>query len=129
MTGPSTDADVLEQLAPMHPLPAKIVEYRQFAKLKNTYVDALPTMIHPRTGRVHASFNQVVAATGRPFGQEAGKFDLMFDYQVFSVSNISVHPGAFLHFSPVLEGHRFDIVLGVEVGRSDQRLLERDLTT
>jgi len=64
-TGPSTDADVLEQLAAMHPLPAKIVEYRQFAKLKNTYVDALPAMIHPRSGRVHASFNQVVAATGR----------------------------------------------------------------
>jgi DNA polymerase-1 len=64
-TGPSTDADVLEQLAAIHELPAKIIEYRQFAKLKNTYVDALPAMIHPQTGRVHASFNQVVAATGR----------------------------------------------------------------
>ncbi len=64
-TGPSTDADVLDELAGMHELPAKIVEYRQFAKLKNTYVDALPTMIHPETGRVHCSFNQVVAATGR----------------------------------------------------------------
>jgi DNA polymerase-1 len=64
-TGPSTDADVLEQLAPSHPLPAKIVEYRQFAKLKNTYVDAIPVLIHPETGRVHGSFNQVVAATGR----------------------------------------------------------------
>jgi DNA polymerase-1 len=64
-TGPSTDADVLEQLAESHALPAKIVEYRQYAKLKNTYVDALPTMIQSETGRVHASFNQVVAATGR----------------------------------------------------------------
>jgi DNA polymerase-1 len=64
-TGASTDADVLEQLAQSHALPAKIVEYRQYAKLKNTYVDALPTMIHPETGRVHTSFNQVVAATGR----------------------------------------------------------------
>jgi DNA polymerase-1 len=64
-TGPSTDADVLEQLAKLHALPAKIVEYRQYAKLKNTYVDALPAMIQPVTGRVHASFNQVVAATGR----------------------------------------------------------------
>jgi len=64
-TGFSTDADVLEELAPRHPLPAKILEYRQFAKLKNTYVDALPTMIHPVTGRVHASFHQAVAATGR----------------------------------------------------------------
>ncbi|MFP6611195.1 MAG: DNA polymerase I [Pirellulales bacterium] len=64
-TGASTDADVLEQLADKHPLPAKIIEYRQFAKLKNTYVDALPAMVHSQTGRVHASFHQVVAATGR----------------------------------------------------------------
>ena len=64
-TGPSTDAEVLEELAADHPLPAKIVEFRQYAKLKGTYVDALPEMIYPRTGRVHASFNQVVAATGR----------------------------------------------------------------
>ncbi|NOY43529.1 MAG: DNA polymerase I [Planctomycetes bacterium] len=64
-TGPSTDASVLEELADVHPLPAKIVEYRQFSKLLNTYVDALPEMVHPETGRVHASFNQVVAATGR----------------------------------------------------------------
>jgi DNA polymerase-1 len=64
-TGPSTDASVLEELAEMHPLPAKIVEHRQYAKLLNTYVDALPTMVHPETKRVHASFNQVVAATGR----------------------------------------------------------------
>ncbi|MDZ7616179.1 MAG: DNA polymerase I, partial [Patescibacteria group bacterium] len=65
-TGPSTDADVLEELAQMgNPLPAKILEYRQYAKLKNTYVDALPKLVHPGSGRVHASFNQVVAATGR----------------------------------------------------------------
>ncbi len=64
-TGPSTDAEVLAELANDHPLPAKIIEYRQYAKLKNTYVDALPEMIHPTTGRVHASFNQVVTATGR----------------------------------------------------------------
>ncbi len=64
-TGPSTDVAVLEMLAPQHPLPAKIVEYRQYAKLKGTYVDTLPEMVHPETGRVHASFNQVVAATGR----------------------------------------------------------------
>ncbi|NOY28725.1 MAG: DNA polymerase I [Planctomycetes bacterium] len=64
-TGPSTDASVLDELASRHPLPAKIVEYRQFSKLLNTYVDALPEMVHPTTGRVHASFNQVVAATGR----------------------------------------------------------------
>jgi DNA polymerase I len=64
-TGASTDASVLEELARQHPLPAKIIEYRQFAKLKNTYVDALPHLVNPRTGRVHASFQQAVAATGR----------------------------------------------------------------
>ena len=64
-SGPSTDADVLEELAREHPLPAKIIEYRQYAKLKGTYVDALPAMVHPETGRVHASFHQTVAATGR----------------------------------------------------------------
>jgi DNA polymerase-1 len=64
-TGASTDADVLEELARRHELPAKIIEYRQYSKLKNTYVDALPQLIHPQTSRVHASFNQSVAATGR----------------------------------------------------------------
>ena len=64
-TGPSTDAAVLEELARLHPLPAKLLEYRRYAKLKSTYVDALPQMVHPTTGRVHASFNQHVTATGR----------------------------------------------------------------
>ncbi|MFN0199517.1 MAG: DNA polymerase I [Planctomycetaceae bacterium] len=64
-TGPSTDQDVLEQLALLNPLPAKMIEHRQLAKLKGTYLDALPEMINPDTGKIHASFNQVVAATGR----------------------------------------------------------------
>ena len=64
-TGGSTDVEVLEELARQHPLPAKIIEYRQYAKLKSTYIDALPELVHPETQRVHASFNQVVAATGR----------------------------------------------------------------
>ncbi|HEY2882595.1 MAG TPA: DNA polymerase, partial [Pirellulales bacterium] len=63
-TGPSTDAEVLEELARSHPLPAKIIAYRQYAKLKGTYVDALPEVVNPHTGRIHASFNQTVAATG-----------------------------------------------------------------
>src|SRR5688572_16060001 len=64
-TGPSTDAGVLEELAELHPLPRKIVEYRQYSKLLGTYIDALPGLVHPETRRVHASLNQVVAATGR----------------------------------------------------------------
>lgn len=62
----STDQETLERLAVIgHPLPRKIVEHRQIAKLKGTYVDALPGLVNPQTGRVHASFNQTVAATGR----------------------------------------------------------------
>ena len=64
-TGYSTDADVLEQLALGHELPARIIEHRTLAKLKSTYADALPTLVNPITGRIHTSFNQLVAATGR----------------------------------------------------------------
>lgn len=64
-TGFSTDVAVLESLRDEHPIIEKLLEYRQLAKLKSTYVDALPALIHPDTGRVHTSFNQTVAATGR----------------------------------------------------------------
>ncbi len=64
-TGQSTDVDVLEELAAEHPLPKLILEYRSLEKLRGTYVDALPGLVHPRTGRIHTSFNQAVAATGR----------------------------------------------------------------
>lgn len=61
----STDVNVLEKLKNKHPLPEKILEYRKFNKLKSTYVDAIPKLIHPETGRIHSSFSQTVAATGR----------------------------------------------------------------
>ena len=64
-TGSSTDAEVLGELAKQHELPAKVIQYRQYAKLKSTYVDALTELMHPDTGRVHTSFKQDVAATGR----------------------------------------------------------------
>lgn len=63
--GYSTDVDVLNDLAVSHELPAVILAYRSFAKLKSTYIDALPPMVHPDTGRVHTSYNQTVTATGR----------------------------------------------------------------
>jgi len=63
--GPSTDEEVLEKLAEDYPLPKKILEHRSLAKLKNTYTDKLPKMINPATGRVHTSFAQAVAVTGR----------------------------------------------------------------
>jgi len=64
-TGPSTDQDVLEKLAREHPLPASVLELRQLSKIKGTYLDALPVLVDPRDGRVHTTFNQATAATGR----------------------------------------------------------------
>jgi DNA polymerase-1 len=64
-TGPSTDAEVLEELAPLHELPAKLLQHRKYSKLKSTYVDALPFLVDPRTSRIHTTFNQTVTATGR----------------------------------------------------------------
>ncbi|HLZ52015.1 MAG TPA: DNA polymerase I [Candidatus Acidoferrum sp.] len=61
----STAADILEEMSAQHPLPAKIIEFREISKLKSTYVDALPKLIHPQTGRLHTSFSQTTAATGR----------------------------------------------------------------
>ncbi len=61
----STDVNVLEALRHMHPLPAKMLEYRQVEKLKNTYLDPMPSLVQPRTGRLHTSFNQTQTATGR----------------------------------------------------------------
>jgi len=62
---PSTDEEVLEKLAEDYPLPRKILDYRSLAKLKNTYTDKLPQMVERGTGRVHTSFSQAVAVTGR----------------------------------------------------------------
>jgi DNA polymerase-1 len=65
-TGPSTDAAVLEELAAEgHQLPRLIIDFRELAKLKSTYVDALPALVDPRTKRIHTSFNQTVTSTGR----------------------------------------------------------------
>jgi DNA polymerase-1 len=64
-TGISTDVEVLNRLALEHALPKAILEYRELAKLKSTYADALPQLINPKTKKVHTSFNQTVTATGR----------------------------------------------------------------
>jgi DNA polymerase-1 len=63
-TGPSTDQEVLEELAEKHPMPAKVLEHRQLTKLKTTYLDALPAALG-KDGRLHTTFDQAVAATGR----------------------------------------------------------------
>ena len=64
-TGWSTDATVLEELVGTHPVIEQILLYRQLTKLRSTYIEALPALINPRTGRIHTTFNQTVAATGR----------------------------------------------------------------
>jgi len=64
-TGPSTDAHVLRELAVRHELPAKLIAYRELEKLRNTYIEKLPTHVRPESGRVHTSFNQTGTATGR----------------------------------------------------------------
>jgi DNA polymerase-1 len=64
-TGYSTDVEVLTRLSLQHELPREVLGYRNLTKLKSTYVDSLPKLIHPETGRVHTSYNQTVTATGR----------------------------------------------------------------
>ena len=61
----STDVSVLTTLAAQHPLPAEVLNYRTLSKLKSTYIDTLPKLVNPQTGRLHTSFNQAVTATGR----------------------------------------------------------------
>jgi DNA polymerase-1 len=63
--GYSTSLDILEELAAVHPLARHVLDYRQMSKLKSTYADALPLLIDPATGRIHTSYNQTVASTGR----------------------------------------------------------------
>jgi DNA polymerase-1 len=64
-TGPSTDEEVLKSLSPKHQLPALLLEYRQLTKLKTTYIDTLPNLVNPKTGRVHTCFKQTATETGR----------------------------------------------------------------
>lgn len=64
-TGPSTDEQVLRKLATSHKIPALLIEYRQLMKLKSTYIDTLPQLVDPQTGRIHTSFNQTGTQTGR----------------------------------------------------------------
>jgi DNA polymerase-1 len=61
----STEAAVLEELRPVHPIAGYILEYRQLTKIKSTYIDTLPALVNPKTGRIHTSFNQTRTATGR----------------------------------------------------------------
>jgi len=115
-TGPSTDSDVLEELAADgHPFPMQLLEYRQLEKLRSTYVNALPKLVNPRTGRIHTRFNQAVAATGRlsssepnlqniPIRTELGReirkgFVADDGYQLLAVDYSQVELRVMAHFS------------------------------
>jgi DNA polymerase-1 len=74
-TGFSTNVDVLEDLAPLHPLPAEILKFRTLSKLKSTYIDALPLMINPKTGRLHTSLNQRTEPPEHPHTHRSGAGD------------------------------------------------------
>lgn len=111
----STSVDVLEELALKYELPQKIIEYREIAKLKNTYVDALPKLIDSRTGRVHTTLNQAVSATGRlsstnpnlqniPIRSELGRriraaFVASHGYQLMSADYSQIELRVFAHIT------------------------------
>ena len=116
----ATGVEVLEELAETYEIAGLILEYRELSKLKNTYLDALPKLVNPRTGRIHTSYNQMVAATGRlsssnpnlqniPIKSERGrKIRLAFiaeqEYQILSAdySQIELRVMAHLSQDPVM---------------------------
>lgn len=78
-TGFSTDQEVLNELAKEHPIPGLLLQYRELSKLKSTYIDALPTYINPKTGRIHTSFSQTGTATGRLASSEPNLQNIPID--------------------------------------------------
>jgi len=148
---PSTDEDVLQELAADYPLPAKILDHRSLAKLKGTYTDKLPLMVNPATGRVHTNYAQAVAVTGRlasndpnlqnipirtPEGRRVreafvappGHVLMSADYSQIELrimAHISEDPGLLKAFAEGIDVHRATAseVFGVAVGdvSSEQR--------
>ena len=148
---PSTDEDVLQELAADYPLPAKILDHRSLAKLKGTYTDKLPLMVNPATGRVHTNYAQAVAVTGRlasndpnlqnipirtPEGRRVreafvappGHVLMSADYSQIELrimAHISEDPGLLKAFAEGIDVHRATAseVFGVPVGdvSSEQR--------
>ncbi|MBI3975389.1 MAG: DNA polymerase I [Armatimonadetes bacterium] len=110
-TGLSTDQEVLEYLAGQHEIAAKIVEHRELVKLKNTYVDVLPRLADPQTGRVHTTFNQTLAATGRLSSIEPNLQNVPVRTEVGRQIRRAIIPG---------EGA---VLLGIDYSQIDLRVL------
>jgi len=110
--GRSTDAAVLEELSQEHPIVELVLQYRQISKLQNTYVDKLGTLINPRTGRVHASFNQTVTATGRLSSSDP------------NLQNIPVRTDLGRQIrSAFVPGNKSDCILSADYSQIELRLL------
>ena len=84
-TGYSTDQEVLQALSPLHPVPGLISKYREFAKLKSTYIDALPEYINPHTNRIHTTFSQTQVATGRLSSSDPNLQNIPTDSQGYGI--------------------------------------------
>lgn len=111
-TGYSTDQEVLEALAPLHRICAAILDYRALVKLKGTYADALPALVHPETGRIHTSFNQTVTSTGRLSSTNP------------NLQNIPVRTQAGKLIREVfVPGEGFEYILGADYSQIELRVL------
>jgi DNA polymerase-1 len=111
-TGYSTDVAILEKLAIDHECPKKVLEHRVLSKLKSTYIDTLPNLVHPETGRIHTSFNQTVTATGRLSSSEP------------NLQNIPIRSGIGQEirraFIPSVEGN---VILSADYSQIELRIL------
>lgn len=111
-TGFSTDAEVLEQLASQHEVVARILEHRELSKLLSTYVDVLPGMVDPRTGRLHTTFNQAVASTGRVITTDP------------NLQNIPIRTDAGQQIRrAVIAGREGTVLLSADYGQLELRIL------
>lgn len=111
-TGYSTDQEVLQELAKIHPVPGMIIKYRELFKLKSTYLDALPTYINPRTGKIHTTFSQTSVATGRLASSEP------------NLQNIPVHTKPYdIHVRSAFKPDKGNVFLSADYSQIELRVL------
>jgi DNA polymerase-1 len=111
-TGFSTDQEVLEELAPIHPVPGLIIRYRELFKLKSTYLDALPTYVNPKDGKIHTTFSQTSVATGRLSSSEP------------NLQNVPVHTRPYdIHVRTAFEPEKGHLFLSADYSQIELRVL------